>query len=160
MIKGYITNLGKYNEGILMGKWISFPIDEEELEKVFAEIGINEQYEEIFFTDWESPIPLGEFENIDYINDLAVAIEDAGEKLAIAIAEEHGTDEVFNHRNYYLREDVQTDKDLGYVYAEEYGCIEIPDHLTCYFDYEAYGRNISLSGVSGTMTEYGWLENC
>ena len=53
MLNGYITNLGKYNEGELVGKWIEFPITEEELDEVFEEIGINEEYEEFFFTDWE-----------------------------------------------------------------------------------------------------------
>ena len=47
-IKGYITNLGKYNEGVLLGEWITFPIDENELEEVFERIGINEEYEETF----------------------------------------------------------------------------------------------------------------
>ena len=30
-IKGFITNLGKYNEGELIGEWIDFPIDEDAL---------------------------------------------------------------------------------------------------------------------------------
>ena len=33
----YIANLGKYNEGELVGDWFSFPIDEEELRSVSAE---------------------------------------------------------------------------------------------------------------------------
>ena len=39
----YIANLGKYNEGELVGDWFSFPLDEE----VIAErIGLNAEYEE------------------------------------------------------------------------------------------------------------------
>lgn len=30
-IEGFITNLGKYNEGELVGGWIEFPIDNDEL---------------------------------------------------------------------------------------------------------------------------------
>ena len=30
--RGYITNLGKYNEGELVGKWITFPITKKELD--------------------------------------------------------------------------------------------------------------------------------
>ena len=38
----YIANLGKYNEGELVGDWFSFPLDEE----VIAErIGLNAEYE-------------------------------------------------------------------------------------------------------------------
>ena len=36
-MKGYITNLGKYNDGYLIGKWIDFPIDKEELKEVLEE---------------------------------------------------------------------------------------------------------------------------
>ena len=32
----YIANLGKYNEGYLVGAWFTFPIDEEDVkEKIF-----------------------------------------------------------------------------------------------------------------------------
>ena len=37
----YITNLGKYNEGYLVGAWFTFPIDEEDVKE---KIGLNEQY--------------------------------------------------------------------------------------------------------------------
>ena len=36
----FITNLGKYNEGELVGKWVEFPIDEDDFEEELAEIGI------------------------------------------------------------------------------------------------------------------------
>ena len=39
----YIANLGKYNEGYLVGDWFSFPIDEDD---VAERIGLNEYYEE------------------------------------------------------------------------------------------------------------------
>ena len=29
----YIANLGKYNEGYLVGAWFTFPIDEEDVKK-------------------------------------------------------------------------------------------------------------------------------
>ena len=39
----YIANLGKYNEGELVGDWFTFPIDEEDVKE---KIGLNERYEE------------------------------------------------------------------------------------------------------------------
>lgn len=56
MLKIFLTNLGKYNEGELVGEWISLPVSEEELEAVKERIGINEQYEEWFITDYETDI--------------------------------------------------------------------------------------------------------
>ena len=35
----YIANLGKYNEGYLVGAWFTFPIDEEDVKE---KIGLNE----------------------------------------------------------------------------------------------------------------------
>ena len=39
-VKIYITNLGKYVEGYLIGKWVQLPIDEDDLEKVLEEPGV------------------------------------------------------------------------------------------------------------------------
>ena len=36
-LSGYITNLGKYNEGELVGKWIELPIDEDDFEDYSSE---------------------------------------------------------------------------------------------------------------------------
>lgn len=53
----FITNLGKYNEGDLVGEWVKFPTTPEEMQKVFERIGIGQKddfgqpYEEWFITD-------------------------------------------------------------------------------------------------------------
>ena len=38
--EAYITNLGKYNEGELVGEWVKFPTTSEELQKVFSQFFI------------------------------------------------------------------------------------------------------------------------
>lgn len=65
----FITNLGKYNEGYLIGEWVKFPVTNEELQAVFQRIGINRRYEEWFITDYECPDSsiydlLGEYESL------------------------------------------------------------------------------------------------
>lgn len=81
MLKGYITNLGKYNEGQLIGKWVEFPLMEDELEEAKEEIGINEFYEEYFFTDWENDWGIdpfkewGEYPDIDEVNTIVEELE-------------------------------------------------------------------------------------
>ena len=37
----YIANLGKYNEGYLVGAWFTFPIDEEDVKE---KIGLKDVY--------------------------------------------------------------------------------------------------------------------
>ena len=44
----YIANLGKYNEGELVGAWFTFPIDFEEVKE---KIGLNDEYEEYAIHD-------------------------------------------------------------------------------------------------------------
>lgn len=75
-IKGFMTNLGKYVEGELVGEWVTFPIDEDDLQEVYKRIGIDfERYEEVFFTEWEY-YDLGEYISIREVNELAERLED------------------------------------------------------------------------------------
>ena len=46
VFEAYVTNLGKYNEGALVGEWVKFPTTPEEMQEVFKRIGINAQYED------------------------------------------------------------------------------------------------------------------
>lgn len=162
-IKGYITNLGKYNEGILIGEYITFPIDEDELEKVFKRIGINEQYEEFFFTDWDCSINLGfgEYESIDKINEIAEVLSDWDEDLLAAACEIWNLDEVLDDcpDAYYHYSDINTDYDLGYYWVVESGCYDLDNlgFLSNYIDYEAFGRDYRLQS-NGGFTNYGWIE--
>ena len=55
--EAFVTNLGKYNEGQLVGEWVKFPTTVEEMQEVFKRIGINAEYEEIFITDYDVDIP-------------------------------------------------------------------------------------------------------
>ena len=66
----FITNLGKYNEGYLIGEWVKFPVTNEELQAVFQRIGIN-QYMDRFidnFTHWAT-IPISCSAGIAFIRD-------------------------------------------------------------------------------------------
>ena len=62
----YIANLGKYNEGELVGDWFSFPIDEED---VAERIGLNSTYEEYAVHDTDNfPIEIGEYISIEAVS--------------------------------------------------------------------------------------------
>ena len=74
--EAFITNLGKYNEGELVGEWVKFPTTSEELQKVFERIGIGSKdefgnpYEEWFISDYDCYVSglydkLGEYESLD-----------------------------------------------------------------------------------------------
>ena len=61
----YIANLGKYNEGELVGAWFEPPIDFDEVKE---RIGLNDQYEEYAIHDYELPFEIGEDITIEELN--------------------------------------------------------------------------------------------
>lgn len=167
----YLANLGRYNEGILQGRWLKLPASKEALEKVLDEIGINEMYEEYFIIDSESDIlginnAINEFSSIQKLNELAECLEllpaDDERKLEAILEYESCSSAtelieiIENLDNYDLLDGVDTEEDLGYYFADELCCINIPENIKCYFDYEAYGRDIRLEGA-GIFTSFGFL---
>ena len=56
----YIANLGKYNEGELVGDWFTPPVDYDEMAE---RIGLNEYYEEYAIHDYELPFEIDEYVN-------------------------------------------------------------------------------------------------
>lgn len=166
-LKGFITNLGKYNEGSLVGEWVTFPIDEDELEEVFDRIGIDgENYEEYFFTDWECDMysitkELGEYESIDGVNRLAEALGGVESEELLSAALELGTcqniiDTIENLDDYIFQPDIINEYDLGYYHITE--CrYEVPTWLENYVDYEKFGSDLAMES-SGIFTEWGWIE--
>lgn len=175
VLSAFITNLGKYVEGELVGKWVDFPITEMELKEVLQAIGIDGiRYEEIFFTDYESDIDgltdcLGEHESITLLNCLAMKLEESDcdtEELAALIkyGEYTGSLEelitlVDNTDCYLIYRDIQDDSDLGYYLIEESGLLHEwranGNPLANYIDYEAYGRDVRLE-QGGMLTEGGY----
>ena len=170
-MKIYLTNLGRYNEGYLVGKWVKLPVCEEVLDKVLKEIGINEYYEEYFITDYENEIigigdVISEYSSVQALNELAQRLEDLSgdeaDKLGAVLEYEacRSVSDVLGLLDkldeFDLLTDVSDDEELGYYYAEEYCSIDIPEHIQPYFDYEAYGRDIRLES-SCLYTSYGFL---
>lgn len=168
VIKGYITNLGKYNEGVLSYKLISFPVSDEELNKALKEIGCkytdeegkehNLYYEEYFFSDWECEIPFGfgEYISISDVNDIAERVEALSEceqEVLGVILEEHTSDvdealrivEAGDYRKWYGCDNMA---DVAEAIASEFGDLDdVPERLQYYIDYEKWGRDLELEGT-------------
>ena len=158
MIKIFLTNLGKYNEGELVGEWVELPISNEELQEVFKRIGIDgKEYEEYFITDYECDFyEVGEYENLDTLNDIAEKLEELDEEesnIAKALMSELGytLDEAIekaNNGDYRIYYDCDSMTDIAYQVVEEYGYLEnVPDNVARYFDYEAFGRDLGIEGT-------------
>lgn len=138
-LTGYITNLGAYNNGKLIGEWVNFPITDEETTAVLDRIG---NPEEVFFTDWDD-VKLGEFISINEVNELAEDLEAVDADIVAAIMEADGS---------YLREAIDrvdsvtfyegmTLEDVAYTLVDE---MDLPEFARTYFDYEAFMRDLKI----------------
>ena len=176
----FITNLGKYNEGALVGEWVKFPTTAEELKKVFERIGIGakddfgQTYEEWFITDYDCYVDglydlLGEYANLDELNYLASKLDNMSQdeyerfQAAMEIGDHTGSiHELINLTEnldcYDIYPDIYDHDDLGRYYIEELDAMQVPEHLRNYIDYEAYGRDIALE-ESGQFTDLGYVRD-
>lgn len=175
LFEAYVTNLGKYNEGRLVGEYLKFPTTTEEVQALLKRIGIDGvRYEEIFITDYEINISglygcLGEYESIDELNHLACLLSelDQGEleKFEAVIDSGEHTSSVADLINlaqnldcYEFYPGVEDDETLGRIYVEDMESIDVPEHPLNYFDYEAYGRDIRLE-EDGHFAPGGYVLN-
>ena len=176
----FITNLGKYNEGELVGEWVKFPTTADELKKVFERIGIGstddfgQPYEEWFITDYDCYVDgfydkLGEYANLDELNYLASKLDDMTQseyeqfQAAVEMGEHTGSiQDIINLTEnldcYDVYPDIEGYEDLGRYYIDELEAIQVPDHLRNYIDYEAYGRDVALE-EGGEFTDFGYVRD-
>lgn len=173
-LKGALTNLGKYNEGELIFKWISFPISNEDLQTVLKEIGIDgKEYEEYFITDYECEIDgvydkLGEHTSIRDLNALGERLEEMSShdlKHFGAVIEAFGASDVaeiinitYNLDCWDFLPDIENDHDLGYYWIEESGAYDTKGmgNLSNYIDYERFGRDVAME-ESGEFVDGGYI---
>lgn len=157
-MKAYITNLGKYNEGCLVGKWIDFPIDEDDFESELESIGVKENtmYEEWFVTDYDCSLfnmydAFGEYPSIDDINEVAEALEDNESEVTALMEVCSYTDALryLESENYTFYEGM-TLEDVAYELVEE--CYNLPEIAQRYFDYKAFARDLSFDGYTETSS--------
>lgn len=174
----YVTNLGKYNEGVLIGEWVEFPTTAEKMKQVFERIGIGSRdesgqvYEEWFISDYDCYVDslygkLGEYADLDSLNYLASLLDDMTEsdlnKFEAAMELDSYLDSIKDMINlaqnldcYELYSDIHNEEDLGRYYIDIVDCVEVPPALQGYIDYKAYGRDVAMEDNS-EFTDYGYI---
>ena len=130
------------------------PVSQGELQEVFDHIGINEEYEEYFISDYECDFyEVGEYENLDTLNEIAERIEELDEKeskVVKALMSELGytLDEAIdkvNSGDYRIYSDCGNMTDIAYQVVEECEYLNnVPDNVARYFDYESFGRDLGI----------------
>ena len=176
----FITNLGKYNEGELVGEWVKFPTTAEEMKEVFKRIGIGQRddfgqpYEEWFITDYDCYVDglydkLGEYENLDELNYLASKLDEMSDseyaqfQAGMEMGDHCGSlQEIINLTEnldcYEVYPHIEDYDDLGRYYIEELEVMQVPEHLQNYIDYEAYGRDVAMD-ENGSFTDQGYVRD-
>lgn len=183
VLRGALTNLGKYNEGGLDYVWVSFPCDEDDFQDSLKKIGIGEDrgdgsvYEEYFFSDWDTDYDwvdlsnLGEYEDFDDVNEYAESLEnivDDGNEEEFKAAMEYSGDfhdalDLVETGSVTKISDESSssrmDEEIGAYYVDSMG-FNAMSNVEDYFDYEAYGRDIRIeyypveAGDPETAEEY------
>lgn len=155
MLKIYVTNLRKYNEGQIIGEWVSLPC--EDIKEVLEKIS-NSDNDELFISDYETDInglKVSEYDNILELNTIAEEIEEMREDELIALQAyleeynnmEQALEEV-RQGNYTIYENCDNMEDVAYQVVNVSGLLDgVPEQVKMYFDYEAYGRDIDIEGT-------------
>ena len=156
MLKIFISNLKEYNNGKIIGEWVSLP--HEGLEEVLEKIS-NSGKDELFISDYETDInglKVAEYEDILQLNEFAEEIEEMREDELIALQAyleqyandmEQALDEV-RHGNYRIYYNCDNMEDVAYQVVNDCGLLDgVPEEVKIYFDYEAYGRDMEINGT-------------
>lgn len=151
-----IQNLGMYNEGRLLFKWIELPTDipfKEHLKDIQVEE--NTRYEEYMIADYECSFKeISIYDNFDALNELAKLLEpltDEQMEILHVIANETGGEV-----------DEETIESIEYVHVQEAGSVEefgrnmfmdmyafdneAMEFVLDYIDYEKFGQSLIDNG--------------
>lgn len=171
MLKVFITNLSEYNNGNLVGEWISLPTDSSFLNQQIRKVLSSDDSEEIFITDWEWEdkiiFEIGEYDNPQQLNAKLFKIKGLSvyqqEAITFLISEgictnDHLEDcinksyDVVIHRNKTMADIAQE------RIKEMVGLAEVPSIITNHIDYNSMGEEIKQTEYfvedNSTIYEY------
>lgn len=156
MFKIFITNLGKYNEGQLIGKWLNLPC--QNIEKELESIGVKKgsAYEEAFITDYENDwdYEVGEYEEIYLLNNMVKKLQKIGkankkwllaycEAIGMSLAESIENNEYQNSIFYEDQKMVDVTRELFNMWLDtEIKDEELKQLIQWHFDYEIYAEEL------------------
>lgn len=142
----YVANLGAYNAGRLVGKWLDLTTFDNDVEKLWEAVNKIANINTFLYGDEWAIHDYLNFPNMGENPDLEKVIEVA-EKI-----EEEGFDKINAFLEVYSIEDLDSfdesycgEWDSFQEYAEDYfdSCYEVPSHLENYIDYEKFANDLS-----------------
>lgn len=151
-IQIWIGDLAEYNNGNLVGDWVTLPCD---LNQAINDTLINGN-EEYFIGDIDSSLDLKGY-SINELNEIAEKLESYSkfdEELFAGILESgHFSDlddvyQCIEDGNYMVFHDCKDMSDVAYSYYEETGMLQELEKVinTFYIDWEKLGRDMDIEG--------------
>lgn len=180
MLNIWIGNLGKYNEGELVGGWLSLPKSDKEINEFLKNVvELDDEYEEYMINDFETDLPyeVYEYDSIRELNLLAKIAEEVEDMDKVnAYIDAQGSLSKLELMNLLKQEDeiafynyaddvtnASSEHKFGYTMAEDWGVTRLLEEndLSMYFDYEKYGRDRSMCCNVSLLDEgYIDLDDC
>ena len=161
-MKIYITDLAAYNQGHLIGAWISLPMDKEELHgKINAILDegasvCNEyNHEEAFISDYECDyLNIEEYDSIEGLNataELADGLNEYELKAVSFLMDNHLVNDfkeaLEKYEDVIIHED-STMEDIAYEYVNEcYNLEDIPSIIANNIEYNSIARELEMDGI-------------
>lgn len=165
MLNIYVTDLAAYNNGYLIGKWISLPVEEDELKQEINQVlvdgattcGYNEVHEEYFITDYEweeiNIFEVDEFDNVFELNEKVKLLEDLTQSQVKGVRYliDYGIctdieDAISKCDDVVIFED-QSLEDVAYNLIHEcYNIDDIPSIIYNNIDYKSIAQELDYSG--------------
>lgn len=148
MMNIYVANLAEYNNGKLVGDWISLPLAETELQKRLNDILGND--EELAIHDYECDyMEIGEYDNIFKLNEIAEKIDNMNtwEATGLKAMLENGSsfDEALENVEAGLFRVWNDCENMSHVAMEiENECGFTKEQYDMYLDIEALARDIEI----------------
>lgn len=151
-ITARLTNWFQYQQGEHQDIEVTFPISREEMRTALKSIGVDGvRAKHTILTGYDSNLSgfchcLTQYDSVDEVNYLARLLSGLSESeldtfQAVLDYGEHNQcaadliDLALNLEHYELHPGVDTDEELGRIYADFDSSIEIPENVLPYFDY-------------------------
>lgn len=188
MLNVWIGNLGKYNEGELVGEWLKLPVSKQELDTFLREkVGLQltqaevdkalEEgvcYEEYMINDYETdlPIKISEYENLENLNLLATIAENVNDMDAInAYVDSQGEMTLEELANLMEQEDdiayfrfsndsssMSAEEKMGYEMADATGLLSTLQKLQIEEFFDFEGYGSSWENGDITILDNGYID--
>lgn len=153
--KLYVGTYGKYNAGSIAGAWLSL-LDYDTIEEFFAacrELHKDEADPEFMFQDYDgedfglySECGLSEklFALVHAVYNSTWSEDVVAAYVSLFNPDLDDIEDLDNLISDRYCGEFDSNYDLGVYMADMVGCLEIPDNVAPYFDYEAYGRDCAF----------------